>query len=249
MIFTIASKELRALFLSPMAWAILAVVEAIIAYFFLLYLDYFVQLKPQLVTLPNAPGVTSIVVAPLFATVAVVLLLVVPLLTMRLVSEERRNKTLSLLMSAPVSVSEIILGKFVGIMGFLLVLLLLVTLMPLSLLAGGSIDSGQLVSGVFALFLMLCSFAALGLYISTLTSQPTVAAIGTFGALLLLWILDVAGSTGNQDSVVSYLSLLNHYQALLRGIFSSADIIYYLLFIVMFLVLSIRRLDAERLQR
>lgn len=248
MIFTIAAKELRALFLSPMAWAILAVVQAINAYFFLLYLDYFVQLQPRLATLPNAPGVTSIVIAPLFATVAVVLLLVVPLLTMRLVSEERRNKTLSLLMSAPVSNSEIILGKFFGIMGFLFVLLLLVVLMPLSLLFGGTIDGGLLGSGTLALLLLLGSFASLGLYISTLTAQPTVAAVSTFGALLLLWILDIAGSTGNQDTVMSYLSLLNHYQALLRGIFSSSDIIYYSLFILVFLVLSVRRLEAERLQ-
>ena len=79
MIFTLAGKELKALFLSPMAWAILAVVQAIIAYFFLIYLDYFVQIQPQLTTLPNAPGITSLVVAPLFSTVAIVLLLVVPL--------------------------------------------------------------------------------------------------------------------------------------------------------------------------
>lgn len=247
MIFTIAARELRALFLSPMAWAILAVVQAIIAYFFLLYLDYFVQIQAQLANLQNAPGVSSVVVAPLFSTVAIVLLLIVPLLTMRLVSEERRNKTLSLLLSAPVSISEIILGKFVGIMGFLLMILLLITLMPLSLLAGGSIDGGLFGADLLALFLLLCSFASLGLYISTLTAQPTVAAVSSFGALLLLWIIDTAGSSG-QNTILAYLSMLNHYQALLRGIFNSGDIIYYLLFTALFLVLSIRRLDAERLQ-
>ncbi|WP_455223307.1 ABC transporter permease [Kaarinaea lacus] len=248
MIITIATKEIKALFLSPMAWAILAVVQAIVAYFFLIYLDYFVTLQPQLATIPNAPGVTSMVVAPLYATVATVLLLVTPLLTMRLISEERRNKTLSLLMSAPVSVSEIILGKFIGITSFLLLMLLLITLMPLSLLGSGKLDSGLLASGILGTVLVICSFAAAGLYISTLTSQPTVAAVSTFGILLMLWILDIAGNTGEENSVLSYLSILNHNQALLRGIFSSADIIYYLLFITTFLVLSIRRLNAERLQ-
>ncbi|WP_455209318.1 ABC transporter permease [Kaarinaea lacus] len=248
MIFTIAAKELKALFLSPMAWAILAVVQAIVAYFFLIYLDYFVTLQPQLTTLPNAPGITNIVVAPLYATLVIVLLLVVPLLTMRLISEERRNKTLSLLISAPVSVSEIILGKFVGIISFLLLMMLLVSLMPLSLLVSGTLDGGLMVSGLLGTFLVVCSFAAAGLYISTLTAQPTVAAVGTFGLLLLLWIVDIAGKTGNENSVLAYLSMLNHNQALLRGIFSSADVIYYLLFITTFLVLSIRRLDAERLQ-
>ena len=248
MIFTIAAKELKALFLSPMAWAILAVVQAIVAYFFLIYLDYFVTLQPQLATLPNAPGVTSMVVAPLYATVATILLLVTPLLTMRLISEERRNKTLSLLMSAPVSASEIILGKFVGIAGFLLLMLLLITLMPLSLLGSGQLDAGLILSGILGTVLVICSFAAAGLYISTLTAQPTVAAVGTFGLLLLLWIVDIAGNTGNENNVLAYLSMLNHNQALLRGIFSSADVIYYLLFIITFMVLSIRRLDAERLQ-
>jgi ABC-2 type transport system permease protein len=248
MIFTIAAKELKALFLSPMAWAILAVVQAIVAYFFLIYLDYFVTLQPQLATLPNAPGVTSMVVAPLYATVATILLLVTPLLTMRLISEERRNKTLSLLMSAPVSASEIILGKFVGIAGFLLLMLLLITLMPLSLLGSGQLDAGLILSGILGTVLVICSFAAAGLYISTLTAQPTVAAVGTFGLLLLLWIVDIAGNTGNENNALAYLSMLNHNQALLRGIFSSADVIYYLLFIITFMVLSIRRLDAERLQ-
>lgn len=248
MIFTIAGKEIKALFLSPMAWAILAVVQAIVAYFFLIYLDYFVTLQPQLATIPNAPGVTSMVVAPLYATVATVLLLVTPLLTMRLISEERRNKTLSLLMSAPVSVSEIIFGKFIGIISFLLLMLLLITLMPLSLLGSGELDFGLLISGIMGTVLVICSFAAAGLYISTLTSQPTVAAVGTFGILLMLWIVDIAGNTGGDNGVLSYLSILNHNQALLRGIFSSADVIYYLLFITTFLVLSIRRLDAERLQ-
>ena len=248
MIFTIAAKELKALFLSPMAWAILAVVQAIVAYFFLIYLDYFVTLQPQLATLPNAPGVTSMVVAPLYATVATILLLVTPLLTMRLISEERRNKTLSLLMSAPVSASEIILGKFVGIAGFLLLMLLLITLMPLSLLGSGQLDAGLILSGILGTVLVICSFAAAGLYISTLTAQPTVAAVGTFGLLLLLWIVDIAGNTGNENNVLAYLSMLNHNQALLRGIFSSADVIYYMLFIITFMVLSIRRLDAERLQ-
>jgi len=247
MIMTIAGKELRALFLSPMAWAILAVVQGIVAYFFLIFLENFVTLQPRLTTLPDAPGISTIVVAPLFATVSVILLLIVPLLTMRLVSEERRNKTLSLLMSAPVSISEIVIGKFVGIMAFLLLLLSLLCLMPLSLLFGTTLDTGLFLSGLLALALLLASFTAVGLYMSTLTTQPTVAAVNTFGILLLLWILDLAGTTGNDATLLSYLSIMNHYQNLLHGIFSSSDVIYYLLFISVFLVLSIRRLDAERL--
>jgi len=245
-IFTVALKDLRSLFMSPLAWAILAIVEAIVAYFFLIYLNYFVELQPRLVSLPNAPGVSNIVIAPLFSTIAIILLLVVPLLTMRMISEERRNKTLSLLISAPISNTQIILGKFLGVMGFFCVLLLLVTLMPVSLLLGGHIDFGLLSADILALLMLLCSFVALGLYISTLTAQPTIAAFGAFGALLLLWIINVSGKTG-QETILGYLSLLNHYSSLLQGIVNTSDIIYYLLFTSVFLILSIKRLDTERL--
>ena len=248
MIFTLAARELRSMFLSPLAWVILAVITALNAYFFLLYVDLYLQLQPRLAAVANGPGITSIVVAPLFSTAATVLLLVTPLLTMRLISEERRNQTLSLLISAPISMSEIILGKFLGVFSFVLIMLVLVALMPLSLLAGGSLDMGLWASGLLGLVLLLASFCSIGLYISTLTSQPTVAAIATFGVLLLLWIIDLTGITGSGGGeVLAYLSLLSHYQPLLKGVFNSSDIFYYLLIIGSSLTLSVRRLDANRL--
>lgn len=249
MIWTLAGRELKTLFLSPLAWVILAIVQGLCAYFFLLYLDLFMQLQPRIAAAPSGPGVTDIIVAPLFSTAATVLLLVVPLLTMRLVSEERRAKTLSLLISAPVSMTEIILGKFLGVFSFVFIMLVLIAIMPLSLLAGGSIDTGLWLSGFLGLSLLLGTFCSIGLFISTLTRQPTVAAIGTFGILLMLWILNLAGSTGNGGGeLFAYLSLLTHYQQLLQGVFSSSDVFYYLLVTITCLILSIRRLDADRLQ-
>ena len=248
MIWTIAGRELRSLFLSPLAWVILAVVQGLCAYFFLLYVDLFMQLQPRFAAVPNGPGITDIIVAPLYSTAATVLLLVVPLLTMRLVSEERRSQTLSLLISAPVSMTEIILGKFVGVFSFVLIILMLVAFMPLSLLAGGSLDVGLWFSGLIGLILLLATFCSIGLFISTLTTQPTVAAIGSFGILLLLWILNLAGTTGSNSELFSYLSMLSHYQPLLQGIFSSVDIVYYLLLTGLCLILSVHRLDADRLQ-
>ena len=248
MIWTIAGRELRSLFLSPLAWVILAVVQGLCAYFFLLYVDLFLQLQPRIAVLPNGPGIADIIVAPLYSTAATVLLLVVPLLTMRLVSEERRGQTLSLLISAPVSMTEIILGKFVGVFSFVLIMLILIALMPLSLLAGGTLDIGLWFSGLLGLILVLATFCSVGLFISTLTSQPTVAAIGSFGLLLLLWILNLAGTTSSGGELFAYLSLLSHYQPLLQGNFNSTDIIYYLLITGLCLILSVHRLDADRLQ-
>jgi ABC-2 type transport system permease protein len=173
------------------------------------------------------------------------------MLTMRMIADERRSQTLSLLMSAPLSMTEIVLGKYLGILGFLFIMLFMLASMPLSLLFGGNLDIGMLASGFLGLGLLLAAFAAIGLFMSSLTVQPIIAAISTFGVLLLLWIIDWAGSSSQGQQVgntLSYLSLLQHYKPMLRGAFNSNDVIYYLLFIFTFVVLTIRRLDAYRLQ-
>ncbi|HKJ21630.1 MAG TPA: ABC transporter permease subunit [Gammaproteobacteria bacterium] len=247
MVVAIAGRELRSLFLSPLAWSVLAVVQLILAYLFLVQLDLFFQIQPRLAGTPL--GVTDVVVAPLYNSAAVVMLLVVPLITMRLISEERRSRTLTLLFSAPVSMTEIIIGKYLGTLVFLLIMAGLVTLMPLSLAFWGSLDWGKFAACVLGLVLLLASFAALGLFMSTVTVQPTVAAVSTFGALLFLWVIDVEGNKGSGGGVLTYLSILRHYQSLLEGVFSSRDVVYYLLFCITFLGLSIHRLDGQRLQQ
>lgn len=250
MIFTLALHELRRLFLSPLAWATLAVTQFLLGYMFLSQVGYFLQIQSRLGGLPEAPGVTETVAMPLFQNAAVVMLLIVPLMTMRLVADERRGHTLALLFSAPLSMTEIVLGKYLGTLAFFAIMALLLALMPLSLLVGGPLDLGLLAAGLLGLGLLLGSFTAIGLFLSSLTHQATVAAVGSFGVLLLLWIIDWAGSSGILDKgseLFSYLSLLRHYQALLEGQFNSSDVIYYLLIIITFLILTIRRLDADRL--
>ncbi len=248
MIGTIAAREFKALFLSPMAWSILAVVQLIMAYLFLAQLDTYMQLAPRLAGIAGAPGVTDLVVAPVFGNAAVILLLIAPLITMRVLSEERRARTLSLLLSAPVSMTEIVIGKYLGVLAFFLVLLVMLALMPLALLVGADLDLGKLVGGLLGLSLLLGAFAAAGLFMSSLTEQPTVAAVSSFGLLLLLWIVDWAGSSGTEGSgVLAYLSVLRHFESLLRGIFDSTDVVYYVLFIFTFVVLTIQRMDRDRL--
>jgi ABC-2 type transport system permease protein len=246
MIFTIARHELRRLFLSPLAWIILAVVEFILAWMFLQHVESFLAIQSQLLGMNSEFGVTEVVATPLFGNAAVVLLLVVPLVSMRLVTEERRNKTLPLLFSAPLSMTEIVLGKYLGLYAFLLIQLLLITLMPLSLLTGGGLDFGLLASGLLGLALLLGGFAAVGLFMSTLTQHQTVAAVSTFGVLLFFWLLDWA-RTGTGGGALPYLSLLNHTEPFLKGVFDTRDVVYYALFIITFLALSVRRLDMDRL--
>ncbi|GMQ96055.1 MAG: ABC transporter permease [Gammaproteobacteria bacterium] len=240
---------MRSLFLSPLSWTVLAVTQAFVAYTFLVKLELFLQLKPHLPGLPDAPGLTAIVVAPALKAAGMVMLLAVPLVTMRVVSEERRNGTLSLLLSAPISMTDIVLGKFLGVMSFLGIVVLVILLTPLSLLLGGTLDYGLLASGSLGLLLLVASFAAAGTFMSTLTAHPAVAAVSTFGLLLLMWNMDWAG-TGAAEGVrplFSYIALTSHFDALLRGVVDSADLIYSLLVIVTFLALAIRRMDSMRL--
>ncbi|HET7586491.1 MAG TPA: ABC transporter permease [Gammaproteobacteria bacterium] len=246
MIFTIARREFKSLFLSPLAWVILAVVQFICAWLYLTGVDNFLKIQPRLASIPNAPGVTDLVATPLLSSTSIVLLMIMPLLTMRLVSEERKNGTLTLLMSAPVSVTEIALGKFFGMFVFMLIVVAMISMMPFALLAGTQIDLGKVFSGLVGLSLLVGAFTAIGLYLSSLTRQPVVAAVSTFGVLLLLWIFNFAAS---QSSAFAYLSLMSHYDRLLRGLMNSTDVVYYVLVIGTFVILTIRRLDGDRLQR
>jgi ABC-2 type transport system permease protein len=243
MILTIARHEISAMFLSPLAWVILGILQTLLGYMFLAQVDNYYILQPQLLGLENTPGVTDIVVASLFQVAAVILLMIMPLITMRSIAEEKRNKTLSLLISSPISMTEIVLGKFFGLLLFVVILVSLLMLMPLSLYLGTALDTGKLFSIYLAMILLLGSFAAIGLYLSSLTDNQTIAAASTFGALLMLWIIDWKFG----DGVASYLSLLQHYQNMLQGIFDSSDIAYYLILITAFLVLTIRQLDRERM--
>ena len=246
MIISIALRELRSMFLSPLAWTVLAVIQLVLAWSFFTQIDFFFNIQSQLATLPNAPGVTDLVVMPTFEVASIILLMVTPLLTMRLISEERRNGSIALLLSSPISMSEIVLGKFVGIVLFMLIFIIMISLMPLSLLMGTELDLGKLAAGMFALMLLLSAFSAAGLYLSSLTNNPVVAAISSFGLLLLLWIIN--SNAGDASNALGQLSLLGHFAPMLRGLIDTADIAYFVLFIATFLLLTIRQLDSQRLQ-
>ncbi len=250
MIFTIARREFQSLFLSPLAWSVLAVIQFILAYLFLTQIETFIAFQSRLAQISHAPSITDIIVAPLFSNAAVILLLVTPLLTMRTLCEERRNKTLTLLLSAPLSTTDIVLGKYLSIIGLLTCIVAMTGLMSLSLLFGGELDFGKWFCNLLGLLLLTAAFAALGLYLSSLASHPTIAAIGSFGLLLLLWIIDWKAGLKNQSSdVLEYISMLRHFQNLQSGLLDSQDVLYFVLFCATFLILSIFRLEYERLQK
>lgn len=246
----IAARELRSLFLSPLAWVILAVVVFILAYAFLVQVQVFTEIQPRLAGLPSAPGVTEIVAAPLFEFAAMMLLLVAPLLTHRAIAAERRAGTLVLLQSAPVSSTQIVLGKYLGLLAFFALLALLVAAMPASLALGTVPDWGHLGACVLTLILLLSAFVAMGVFISSAVEEPIAAAMITFGALLLLKIIDWSTEVATETRtgvLMRYLSMSRHYEPLLAGRFASSDVLYFVILTLVCLALAIWRLDADRL--
>ena len=249
MILHIALRELRSLFLSPLAWIVLGVIQGIMAWKFLGFIDYFFAIQPELIKIKNSPGVTDLIVAPLFDFSKILLLILCPLITMRLLSEEKQNGSLKLLLSSPVSMTEIVLGKYLGALTFFVIVILLISLMPLALMSSADLDMGKLASGMLGQFLTIAAFISLGLYMSSLSSQPINAAAGTFGLLILFLIINIAGNaTTEGDNFFNYLSITHHSIQMLRGIVNTSDIAYFVLFSLGFILLSIRQLDSQRIQ-
>ncbi len=247
-VLDIAANELRRQFLSPLAWIVLAVVQALLAYVFLVQVERFLGWQPRLALAPGAPGVTELVVIPLFKTAAFLFLVVVPLLTMRVFTEERRAGTLPLLLSAPLSMTQIVLGKLLGLAGLLACLVALAGTLPLTLLAGTSLDPGLYCAGMLGLALVTLGIGAAGMFISTLTSQPLIAVVSTLGLSILLWILDAAARGQDTLGLFSHIGLGMHLDTLLRGIVDTRDLVYFALFVCLFTALSISRLRAIRFQ-
>ncbi len=255
MIITIAAKELKALFASPLAWVVLTVMQVITGYAFLRRLDDFLQIQPQLATMAAPPGVTEMVAAPVFGTAAALLMFAVPVLAMRLIAEERRNQTMVLLMSAPVSMTEIVLGKFLGLTAFLMGVIALAALMPLSLAGATRLDYGLLAGLVAGLALLVAGFVAVSLYASCLTVHPVAAALAAFAALLGMVLIGDAAGDGLRArgwtvaaALAQVLSPFKNFEPFGKGMLDTHALACSVLLIAVFLMLAVRQLDAQRLR-
>jgi ABC-2 type transport system permease protein len=247
MIINVARKELKSLFASPMGWIILALLMLAFGSFYLQGVNNYFEVMSGAIRPAERVGVTIFVGQTVYGIASFLMLFAVPLLSMRLISEERKSQTLPFLFSAPISLTEIVVGKFLGLIIFLSILVGYIFIMLSTLNIWSDIDFGYLFSNSLGLILLAASFSALGIYFSSLTNQPIVAAILSFIALFALMGLDKF--FGSQpDHWFGYISLMKHFQAFSRGVIDSKDVIYFILFITTFLVLTIRRLDSDRLR-
>jgi ABC-2 type transport system permease protein len=179
---------------------------------------------------------------------AVMLLFVCPILSMRLLAEERRSGTLELLLTSPVTDAQVVLGKFLGAVGLLAVLLAATLHFPLLLARYGAPDPGPLLTGYLGLALLGASFMAVGVLASALTASQVVAGFLSFGGLLTLWIVGwAAGQPGSTvAAVLEHLSIFNHFDDLAKGVVDTTDLVFHLSFIAVCLFGAARALESRK---
>ncbi len=248
----IVAKELRSHFVSPVVYVVSAVFLLI---FGVLSYVAVVNAGQQAVRLMQLQGAAAqlnlndLVFRPTFYSTAIVLMLVLPLLTMRLFAEERKLRTFELLMTSPIGTNEIVVGKFLGVYLIYLGLLGLTGIVPLVLSLFSSFDWHPVLTGYLGLALLGAVFLATGLLASTLTENQIVAAFLGFGLLILIWLFGALGSILGDTPMghtISYLSYLEHFDRLVRGLIDTKDLVYYASSLVLMLFLAHRVVESHR---
>jgi ABC-2 type transport system permease protein len=250
-VLAIFKKEMRSYFASPIAYAVFTLFLVISGYFFYSFLMYYSFLSMQASMNPAmAAGlnVTDGILRPLFTDMSVVLLFLMPLVTMRLLAEERKQGTLELLLTYPLRDGEVLLGKFMAAAVLTALLLAATASYPLTLALWGQVELYPVLTGYLGLLLMAKAFIALGLLFSSLTENQIVAAAFAFGALLLFWVIGWGATLAEGDWAILFrhLSLVEHFGSFARGVLELKDVAYYVGMTSFFLFATLKSLEIRR---
>lgn len=249
-VLAIANKEFRSYFASPIAYILIGLFSLLFGWFFYVFLMAFVQQSEQMMQFGGGggPNVNQMMIRGLFQNTAVIILFVMPMITMRTYSEEKRSGTIELLLTSPVTDLEIIIGKFLGALA-LYAAMLLVTMFYIAILFRiGNPEWRPIVAGYLGLLLMGGCFLSTGLFISSLTKNQIVAGFLTFATFLMLWIINWMGESSGPTTrdVLNYLSITEHFDDFSRGVIDTKHLVYYLSFITFGLFLTAKSVDSER---
>lgn len=242
-------RELSSYFQSPIFYAVAFVFLALFGYlYFASVLGYgyysFQAQDPRIAAQLNG---TDMVLTPLLHDTSVVLLLIMPLLTMRTFAEERKTGTIELLFTYPLRDLETLFGKLAAVFTIFAVIVAGTVPCVAYLAHLTPLDGGVIASSYIGLFLLGSAFLCLGIFVSSLTENQIIAAIISFGALLALWLIGFVGQfAGGGGGVLSYLSILQHFDAFTRGVVDSRDVAFYLFFCAFFLFGTLRVLESMR---
>jgi ABC-2 type transport system permease protein len=251
----IVEKEWRHYFGSPIAYVALFVWTALFGGFFYLVFDRFLMVSQRAMQQMEFGGGPKLslnewVIAQVLHNMAVVALFLTPMLTMRLFAEEKRQGTIELLATSPLTDLQIVLGKFFGALSLYLVMLAagFVNFLPLWYYATVRPEWKPALAGGLALLLVGASFIALGLFVSTLTRNQIVAGSLTFGLLLILWIVGWMDDpmAGPVAKALAYLGLMNHVEDMMKGIIDLKDVVFYLSVTGFGLFLALQSVESQR---
>jgi ABC-2 type transport system permease protein len=248
-ILAIAQKELRSYFASPIAYIVIGFFVLLYGYFFALILRIFVEQSMQAGLTGGAPAmnINQQVIRPIFQNVTVIALFLLPMVTMRTYSEEKRSGTIELLLTSPLTDFQIVMGKFLGTLGLYCAMLAVTVLHLAILFMVGKPEWKPLVTAYVGFVLFGGCFLALGLFISSLSKNQIVAGTVTFGVFLLLWIVSWIGSVSPAtEKLTTYLSIVDHFDDFTKGVIDTSHVIYYLSFIAFGLFLTLKSVESER---
>lgn len=241
----IVRRELRSLFGSPLAWVVLGAVQFISAWIFFIHLEDFLLQQEKLRAAGSTMGMSAYVFPRFFAPLSGLLLFVAPLLSMRMIASERSGATLRLLLSAPISLFAIVLGKYLAALCLVTVLVLLIVCLPLSLALWVAVDVNALLLAAFGCWLCAATGLAVGLFFSALTRHTLMAAIASLCVLLLLWLTG-SGNEAQLSDATRFLSLPHHLQSFFSGVLDTRDVAYFVIVTAWCLALSTRHLAGQR---
>ena len=249
-ILAIWQRELRAYFVSPIAYVVLTVFLFLCGIFFYSMLNYAVQasmMQGQMgASQPmDVPGMVS---RSFFGTTSVVLLFMIPMLTMGLFAEEKRRGTIELLLTTPVGNFQAMMGKYLASLTFLLTMFLASGVTIAALFVYGQPEWKPILGGYLGLILYGAALLAIGLFISTLTENQIIAVVITFGVILVLWLIESmsVGAQGVAKDVLSYLSVIGHLDDFIKGVIDTSHVVFYLTFAFVGLFLTYRSLESMR---
>lgn len=248
-IAALAQKELRAYFASPIAYVIIGFFALVFGWFYVVAVNFFMQASLQMgVSGQGQVNINTMAIRPMLQNVAVVALFVLPLITMRTYSEEKRSGTIELLLTSPLTDFQIIMGKFLGAVSLYFLMLAVTSIHMIILFIYGNPEWKPIVTGYLGLFLMGASFISIGLLISSLTRNQIVAGMVTFAVLLLVWTIGwMADSAGPMmQAVLKALSITDRFDDFSKGVIDLKHVVYYLSFITFGLFLTAKSVDSER---
>lgn len=239
--YPIFKKELQSYFSSMIAYFVIAIFLVVSGYFFYTNLVYYDTIRPNVSVIVGVLG-------PLYTSITVLMLFVIPLLTMRIFSEEKKLGTIEIFFTYPLRDAELLLGKFAACLVMFTLMLVLTSLYPILLTTIYELEIGPMISGYLGLFIMGAAFISLGILISSLTENQIVAAIVPFGFLLLFWVMAwneyVLGPAWAK--LINHLSFYSHHRNFVKGIVETKDIVYYIDFSIFCLILTLLNLQSKR---